>query len=104
MLYKEGSPLSNKRNSFQNVSAIIWELVFHCSLSKSLSFIIGNIKFVIVVVDSFMYFLAIDKAILGLPSFEVGVKMASAFLILSTAFIVSKSGSPGQPIHESFMI
>jgi len=39
-----------------------------------------------------------------LPSFEVGVKIASASLILSTALTVSKSGSPGpQPMHESFM-
>src|ERR671910_2759661 len=86
-------------------SAIFWELVFHCNFSESLSFVIGKIRFVIVVFDSFMYFFAIDRAILGLPSLEVGVKTASAFLILSTAFTVSKSGSPGpQPIHEIFMI
>ena len=61
-------------------------------------------RFVILVVASSTYFFTIDKAMLGLPSLEVGVNMASAFLILSTAFTVSKSGSPGpHPMHESFM-
>jgi hypothetical protein len=46
-----------------------------------------------------------DNAMLGLPSFEVGAKTTSAFLINLTAFTVSNSGSPGpQPTHESFII
>ena len=104
-LYRDGSPTVRYTEYLPEctASAIIRELVFHCNLRDSLSFIIGNIRSAITVLDSSMYFLAIARAILGLPSFEVGVKMASALLILSTALTVSKSGSPGpQPTHESF--
>src|SRR5918911_2192882 len=77
---------------------------FQWFLRTSLSFNIGNMR-LIVSVELLTYFFIMDNAMLGLPSFEVGAKTTSAFLINLTAFIVSSSGSPGpQPTHESFII
>src|SRR5215467_6167149 len=51
-----------------------------------------------------MYLFTTDKAMLGFPSLAVGVNITSEFLIRSTAFNVSKSGSPGpHPTQKSFI-
>jgi hypothetical protein len=51
-----------------------------------------------------MYLQTIERAILGLPSLEVGAKIVSASFIRSTAFSVRRSGSPGpHPTHVNFI-